>query len=228
MILCTIFKLVFFLYLLSSYKSLPGAYFVRFFTAIFPTLLLPHITGPNTANIKKLQKNRYGCFAHVKMCTYVSPFECDFYLHKSNSTYFEELDFSRSSLMTKILQKLALEKGIPYIPVANVFTNFLKELKPFERYQLTSSILCWDEKWIYVISKFTKKQGTVFCSISLTKYVLKEGRKTVPPRTALEYCGLYNEDVAQISQHNLELLTNDSGFHNTVPLENLEHSYLQI
>lgn len=130
--------------------------------------------------------------------------------------------------MTKILQKLALEKGIPYIPVANVFTNFLKELKPFEKYELTSNILCWDEKWIYVMSKFTKKRGSILCSMSLTKYVLKEGRKTVPPKAALEYCGLYNQDVARVSEKNLKLLTAESGFHNTVSLETLEHSYLQI
>ncbi|CAR27394.1 hypothetical protein ZYGR_0I06680 [Zygosaccharomyces rouxii] len=228
MSLFAIFKYLFLFYLVSSYKSLPGAYFVRFFWAAFPSYLLPRLLGiRETENIKKLQRNKYGCFAHATTSTYVSPFEVDFYLHKSNSTYFEELDFNRTALMTRIFQKLGLEKGLPYIPVANVFTNFLKEIKPFEKYQITSVILCWDQKWIYIMSRYTKKNGKVLCSLSLTKYVLKEGRKTVPPRVALEYCGLYNEEAAEISERNLKFLSK-SGFDNTVELENLEHSYMKL
>ncbi|GAV53386.1 hypothetical protein ZYGR_0AI06700 [Zygosaccharomyces rouxii] len=225
---CTLFKCLFLLYLVSSYKSLPGAYFVRFFWAAFPSYILPRWMGyRDTKHVKRLQRNKYGCFAHVTTSSYVSPFEVDFYLHKSNSTYFEELDFNRTALMTRIFQKLGLDKGLPYIPVANVFTNFLKEIKPFERYQISSVILCWDQKWIYVMSRYTKKNGKVLCSLSLTKYVLKEGRKTVSPRDALQYCGLYNDEAAEISKRNLALLEK-SGFDNIVELEKLEHSYLQI
>lgn len=222
-------KLIAALYLLSSYKSLPGAYFIRFYSTIFPNIVLPYLTGFRTKNLKKLAGSKYGSFGASTMSTYASPFECDFYLHKSNSTYFEELDISRSDLMTKVFQKLFFKsKHWPYIPVANVFTNFLKEIRPFERYAVTSQIFCWDEKWIYVMSRFTKKNGTVLCSLSLTKYVLKDGRKTISPESALEICGLYNKEVAEISAKNLKLLTEQSGFHETKLLEALNHKYLTI
>lgn len=217
------------LYLLSSYKSLPGAYFVRFYATVIPTIVAPYITGMNTKNLKKLARNKNACFGAHTISTYASPFECDFYFHKSNSTYFEELDICRSGLMTKIFQKLFLKsKRWPYIPVANVFTNFLKDIKPFERYDVSSRILCWDEKWIYVISRFTKNNGKVLCSLSLTKYVLKDGRKTIPPKEALDFCGLYNEEVAKISSKNMKLLTEESGFHETKQLEALNEEYLQL
>ncbi|CAI4268061.1 CMF_collapsed_G0002980.mRNA.1.CDS.1 [Saccharomyces cerevisiae] len=223
---CTIFRWLFAAYLLSSYKSLPGAYFVRFYYYVIQNLFLPMFTGFETENIKKLEKNEYGCFSYTSLDTYASPFECDFYFHKSNSTYFAELDISRGNLMCKIFQKLMLNsKHYPYIPVANVFTNFLKETKPFQKYSVSSRIICWDEKWIYVMSRFTIKKGTVLCSLSLTKYVLKDGRKTIKPKDALEYCGLYNEKVAKISEDNLKLLTERCGFHETVPLENLSQEY---
>lgn len=229
MVFCTLLKYLSVLYFLSSYKSLPCAYFFRFYYHIIPTIFLPYITGRKTANIAKLASNRYGCFGHTELSTYVSPFECDFYFHKSNSTYFEELDISRADLMCKIFQKLMLNsKKWPYIPVANVFTNFLKELKPFEKYLVTSRILCWDEKWIYVLSRFTKNNGKILCSISLTKYVLKDGRKTISPKEALEFCDLYNEEVAKISEKNLVLLTEHCGFHETKPLEALDHTYMTI
>lgn len=217
------------LYLLSSYKSLPGAYFVRFYAVIIPNIILPYLNGLKTKNLKKLASDKRASFATFTISTYASPFECDFYLHKSNSTYFEELDICRSGLMTKIFQKLFLKsKRWPYIPVANVFTNFLKEIKPFEKYDVSSRILCWDEKWIYVMSRFTKNNGKILCSLSLTKYVLKDGRKTIPPKEALEFCGLYNDEVAEISAKNLKLLTEESGFHETSQLEALDQVYLQL
>lgn len=227
---CKIIKWVLGLYLLSSYKSVPGAYFVRFYSAVFPYLLVPLITGnKDTENIRRLQSNKLSAIGYVEYTTYNSPMECDFYLHKNNVTYFTELDVSRAELMTKIFQKLLIEgKKYAYIPVANVFTNYLKEIKPFEIYNVSSRIICWDEKWIYVVSRFTKKNNTVLCSFSLTKYVLKDGRKTIPPREALEFCGLYNDEVAKISAENYKTLVEKSGFHDTTLLEEMKHDYLKL
>lgn len=217
------------LYLASSYKSLPGAYFVRFYYYAVSRLVVPMLTGRNTANIRKLQANKFGVFAHSKINTYASPFECDLYLHKNNCTYFTELDVSRCDLMSSIFQKLFVDsKRWPFVPVANVFTNFLKEIKPFESYSITSNVLCWDDKWIYVISKFKKNNGKVLCSLSLTKYVLKSGRITIPPKEAIEFCGIYNDEVEKISQENMKILSEKSGFHETKPLEDLEHLYLSL
>lgn len=224
-----ILAILFIIYLVSSFKSLPGAYFFRFYYYTFGNIISPYFFGKDTAIIKKLQSNKYGCFAYAELDTYASPFECDFYFHKSNSTYFEELDISRGDLMTKIFQKLFINaKKWPYVPVANVFTNFLKEIKPFQKYAVKSSILCWDNKWIYVMSKFTTNNGKNLCSLSLTKYVLRDGRKTIPPSEALEFCGLYNEEVEKISARNLEILTKQSGFHETTPIEQLDHEYFRI
>ncbi|SCU92270.1 LAMI_0E09560g1_1 [Lachancea mirantina] len=215
--------------LISTYKSLPGAYFVRFYLRALKNLVLPQITGKNTRNIRTLQNDRYGCFAYTTLSTYASPFECDFYMHKSNSTYFEEMDISRGDLMTTIFQKLFLtSKRWPYVPVANVFTNFLKEIKPFQRYEVRSCILCWDEKWIYVLSRFLINNGSQLASLGITKYVLKDGRKTIAPKDALEICGLLNDEVEAISAKNLKVLQEQSGFHNTTPLETIKHEYTAI
>ena len=225
---CTIFKWLFGLYLLSSYKTIPGAYFIRFYYAVLPPLVIPTIKGnKNTANIKRLQSNEYGALSYNRYKTYASPMECDAYLHKNNATYFSELDISRGELMAKVLQKLFLEsKNYPFVPVANVFTNFLKEIKPFEPYTVSSSIICWDEKWIYVASRFMKKNNTVLCSFSLTKYVLKEGRKTITPKDAFEFCGIYNERVEKISKENYKILSENSGFHDTTKLEQIKYDYM--
>lgn len=228
-IVSTLFKYLLILYLLSSYKTLPGAYFVRFYTPAVKYLLVPLFTGKNTKHTQRMQGQRYAALGYVKFSTYASPLECDLYFHKNNATYFEELDISRCELMCALFQKLFLfSKRYPFIPVANVFTNYLKEIKPFDRYSVTSSVLCWDDKWIYIISRFTKKNDTVLCSLSLTKYVLKDGKKTIRPRDALKYCGIYNEEVERVSQENMKILVEKSGFHNTTELEKLKLDYFRI
>ncbi|CCD22932.1 uncharacterized protein NDAI_0A07780 [Naumovozyma dairenensis CBS 421] len=230
-VLLNILKWVFITYLVTSYKSIPGAYFIRFYYHAFRLLLLPSLQGKKTTTqIERLQKDPLGCFALSRLRTYVSPLECDFYFHKNNCTYFTDLDISRSKLMCAIFQKLFLNsKRYPFVPVANVFTNFLKELKPMAKYNVVTSVLCWDEKWLYVISRFTQgKKDDLLCSLSLTKYVLKDGRKTIKPRDALEICGLYNLQVEEISAKNLKILTEECGFHETRPLENLEFPYMEL
>lgn len=229
-------KYGFYLYLLSSFKSVPGTYFVRFYRHVFKNIFIPLLFGEKgdsgeMHNIQlKLKGDKYGAMAQTKLSTYVSPMECDLYFHKNNATYFEELDISRCDLMTKIFHGLFATWGKPwpYIPVANVFTNYLKELRPFEAYNVYSSILCWDNKWIYVLSRFTKQNNKVLCSISITKYVLKEKRKTIQPKAALMECGLWNEDVEELSSKNYKILTEKCGFHETTPLEEMDFSKFLI
>lgn len=224
-----IIKYLFTLYLIASYKSIPFAYFFRFYYNIFKNIIVPIFTGKKTSNISRLQNEKYAVFFHNELTTYCSPFECDFYFHKSNSTYFSELDIARGDLMTKIFQKLFVEsKKWPYIPVANVFTNFLKEIKPFQSYTIQSSILCWDEKWIYVMSKFLINNNKVIASLSITKYVVKDNRKTIPPIYAMKFCGIYNDVVENISQRNLKILSEECGFDKTERLENLVHKFEKL
>lgn len=231
-LISTLFKYGFYAYLLLSYKSLPGAYFIRFYRKAIGNILIPFLFGSKgdagaMEEVQaRLQQDKFGAFAQTKLSTYVAPWDCDLYLHKNNATYFEDLDISRCDVMTKIFHGLfaTKEKAWPYVPVANVFTNYMKELKPFESYNIYSSILCWDQKWIYVISRFTKNNDKTLCSISLTKYVLKDKRKTIPPKDALIECKLWNEEVEALNAKQFQILTKECGFHETTPLEEMDFS----
>lgn len=210
------------------------------------SIMLPYLTGFDTDTIKRLRSRKYGCFSYNRIDTHCSPMECDLYMHKNNATYFTDLDVSRGDLMCKIFQQLFLgSKQWPYIPVANVFTTYFRDIKPFERYSVTSRILCWDEKWIYVLSEFTKpcsssnsanisksgierdlkRDNETLCSLSLTKYVLKNGRITISPVDAFTSCGLYNDDMVETNSKNYEILIKECGFHNTEPLEKMRFDY---
>jgi hypothetical protein len=113
--------------------------------------------------------------------------ECDYNFHKSNSTYFSDLDVTRSHLVSCLLQpgiarlhhnrteKLVLDKAGPkggrvLVMLGSVMCGFKREIGIYEGFEMWSRLLCWDRKWIYVVSHFVKK-GTVKPSA----YILTDG-----------------------------------------------------
>ena len=92
--------------------------------------------------------------------------ECDYNIHKSNSTYFTDLDVSRCNLVACLFKdaiaKLRTEtvegeSGRLGIILGSVTCSFRKEIKPYERFEVWSRVLYWDRKWLYIVSHFLKK-----------------------------------------------------------------------
>ena len=124
-------------------------------------------------------------------------------MHKSNSTYFSDLDINRTHLIAHMIKRslqLRRKRGERpmYVALAGVVALFRREIKPFERYEMRSRVLTWDAKWIWVVSHFVKCgmngkeldiNKRIYASC-LSKYVCKEGRKTVPPEQVLSESGL--------------------------------------
>ncbi len=50
----------------------------------------------------------------------------------------------------------AMAKGRFEIRLGGVSCQFRKEIKPYERFEVWTRVLCWDQKWFYVISHFVK------------------------------------------------------------------------
>lgn len=79
-------------------------------------------------------------------------------------------------------------KGRSNIILGSVHTSFHKEVKPYERYEIRSRVLGWDQKWCVIGSFFIRpaRQGKeeVLLASAASKYVVKKRRHTVAP----EYC----------------------------------------
>lgn len=107
--------------------------------------------------------------------------DCDFNMHKSNSTYFADFDVARLNLLIRLVgagmikTKVQTDKGEKIgvsIMLGGVSCNFRREIKPHESFEMWSRVLCWDRKWIYVVTHFVKK-GTV----KPTSYTLQPWKK---------------------------------------------------
>ncbi|KXH52423.1 hypothetical protein CSAL01_09745 [Colletotrichum salicis] len=134
--------------------------------------------------------------------------DCDYNMHKSNSTYFTDLDMSRGNISLVLFRQ-------PFNPFPGPkhFVMILggaqcvwrSEIVPYEKYELWTRVLSWDEKWIYLVTHFVKAdvfvpgRKAVFAS-SIARYVSKNGRRTVLPEQALSKCGLLPEDDAESAE----------------------------
>ncbi|KAF2818489.1 hypothetical protein CC86DRAFT_156266 [Ophiobolus disseminans] len=104
--------------------------------------------------------------------------EMDYNLHKSNSTYFSDMDASRSHLFTAIIRN-AIKKnnaaskakkavasgavgaedgrgGRHIVALGGISCLFKREILPYTKYEMWTRILCWDRKWFYVITHLVK------------------------------------------------------------------------
>ncbi|KAJ5097319.1 hypothetical protein N7456_008040 [Penicillium angulare] len=146
--------------------------------------------------------------------------ETDYNLHKSNSTYFSDLDISRAALVTRLfspgigliskeLDQEFLEASVKegkkaprrlpvMVVLGSVYCTFKREIKPYEKYEMQSRIISWDKKWTYILTAFlrpAKKAGgeKTLLATALSKYVVKKGRLTVSPERILRTGGFLPE-----------------------------------
>ncbi|KAK5628899.1 hypothetical protein RRF57_004614 [Xylaria bambusicola] len=150
-----------------NWKSLPLAWTYRVINGMISHLLVRNL---HTYTPDKL-------FQPVKTETHVTLLEVDYNIHKSNSTYFADLDVSRTHLVGHLLArglraisnnastKFVMDpsdwsrpaRGAFGVVLGGVQCSFKKELKPYQRYEMWSRILSWDRKWLYIVTHYVDK-----------------------------------------------------------------------
>ncbi|CCU81560.1 unnamed protein product [Blumeria hordei] len=155
----------------ANLKNLPFIWHLRVWSAILRHCYInkpkvPPALAPSTLFLPVITASR-------------SPLlECDYNLHKSNSSYFSDLDVTRSHIICALLEpgirktknnnteRLVLTpQGEPVqgrwsVILGATACNFKREIGIYEPYEMWSRLLCWDRKWLYFVTHFVKR-GTV-------------------------------------------------------------------
>ncbi|KAG5368399.1 hypothetical protein CJU90_0598 [Yarrowia sp. C11] len=186
-------------FLVINAKSISFSWTIRFFYYFWRYCVFPKWLCGYGANDKPASP-----FAEREYHTRCTLMECDINVHKSNSTYFSDLDIARSDLMIWLLNKFLRDthkanKRWAVVPVGSVYCNFKKEIKPLQKYTIISRILGWNQKWLVVESRFEigGRKNPVVAATALTKYVVKDKRKTIPPCEALKMTGFTEEQCEE-------------------------------
>lgn len=125
------------------------------------------------------------------------------------------VDYARSA--RKRAGILGVSDDLIGLALGAVSCTFRKEVKPFQSYEIWTRVLSWDEKWVYTVTHFVRKdtvrpraftllppnqlprqgklndlarkEDAIFAS-ALSKCVWKKGRRTVAPEIMLQVSGL--------------------------------------
>lgn len=147
---------------LSNLKNLPGFWHIRVLRGIIYQLYFQ----PSTQTPKHL-------FAPMITSSYNTLYDCDYNFHKSNSTYFADLDVARAHFVGALIRTgLARlnrgdEEGLPQdtkgakgkytIALGGVCCFFQRQIEPLESFEIFTRLLAWDRKWVYIVSHIVKK-----------------------------------------------------------------------
>ncbi|KAH7336298.1 hypothetical protein BKA65DRAFT_506108 [Rhexocercosporidium sp. MPI-PUGE-AT-0058] len=164
------------LLLLINLKSIPLAWHMRLFYGYIRHYYLERdrpIPLSTPTNLTLFQPTIYTSSTPLM--------ELDFNLHKSNATYFSDLDIARghhlyclfrlgfsrynsdnaptvsSPTSSQNSSASKTKSGRVHPALGGVTCTFKREIKPYQQYDIWTRVVSWDSKWLYLISHFVEK-----------------------------------------------------------------------
>ena len=108
------------------------------------------------------------------------PTDLDLNFHMNNGRYLSIMDLGRMDLMLQsgLAKRIMLEqKWMPVIAAGTV--RYRKSIEPFERFELETRVIGWDDRWVFLEQRFFGATGRVK-AIGLVQAAMtsKQGRVT--------------------------------------------------
>ena len=114
----------------------------------------------------------------------VWPNDIDLNLHLNNARYLSWMDYGRTHLLarTRLLEHIVRDRWTPLIGA--VWMTYRRSLALFERFTLSSRLVCWDERWFYLEQTFSGAEGVA--AVGWVKAVLRNPQGNLQPQMVLE------------------------------------------
>ena len=87
------------------------------------------------------------------------------------------MEMGRLDLMCRTGFLRHARKNRWHVPMASISVRFVKSLKRFQKFEVKTKILYWDEKWVYIRHGIVREDKIV--AIALAKATVKKGREPV-------------------------------------------------
>ena len=131
-----------------------------------------------------LFKSRGGIREVFELRARVWPSDLDFNLHMTNSRYLALADLGRLDLILRTGIWRMMWRGLDGsgrlgVVLGGCTVRFRRALRPFERFTLSTSILGWDDRWIYVRQVFSGRDG-VACIAMMRAGLTRSGALVTP------------------------------------------------
>ena len=113
----------------------------------------------------------------------VLPTDCDINLHMNNGRYLAFMDLGRLHFVAQIglLGLILRRRWGAALGAAEI--NFIRPLSPFQKFELVTRLVTWDEKYAYMEQRF--EAGAALCAHAFVKGLfLDRGQRVRPPDVA--------------------------------------------
>lgn len=107
----------------------------------------------------------------------VWPNDIDVFMHMNNGVYLTIMDLARTDLMIRsgVLKKVFKRRW--YGVVAGETIRFKRSLKPFQRYDITTEVVCWDHWSFYIVQTFSSDDTFMAKAVVDIRFLAKSGEK---------------------------------------------------
>ena len=130
---------------------------------------------------------RKGLLEESRVAFRVLPNDCDINFHMNNGRYLTFMDLGRVHLMAqlRLLGVIFRNKWKPVLAAAEI--NFIRQLAPFQKFDLVTRLVTWDDKYAYMEQRF--ESGGVLCAHAYVKGLFLNARGRVASSTVVAAVG---------------------------------------
>lgn len=134
----------------------------------------------------------------------VLPNDLDMNAHMNNGRYLSIMDLGRVDIMHRVglMAHIINNRWSPV--VGHLHMRFRRPFKLFQRYQLHSRIISWDEKWVYIEQIFVCNNKVH--AIGLVQGLIRGKQGNIPSNQIIDLLGLsqsppdLTEDIKLLQQ----------------------------
>lgn len=123
----------------------------------------------------------------------VAPWDLDLFLHLNNAKYLNYMEATRWSLVFRAGFFFRSFKRGWSLPIAKIEIRYLRPLQLWQKFEVTSQIVAYDAKWVYLHQCFIRNGKTMAQAMVRSLVYSKTG--AVPPEVYLEGLGLSAGEV---------------------------------
>jgi acyl-CoA thioesterase FadM len=117
----------------------------------------------------------------------VLPTDCDLNFHLNAGRFISFMDVARIDLLARVrLLRPLLRRGWRPL-MGGIVVRYRRSVLPFERFDVRSRVVGWDEKWFYV--EHIVERGGVFCAHAYVRTVVRKRDGNATPGEVLALLG---------------------------------------
>lgn len=110
----------------------------------------------------------------------VWPTDLDVLMHMNNGKYFSIMDLARTDLLIRSGSLAILNQNGIYPVVASESMKFKKSLQPFQKFEIHTRVVGWDERNFYLEQVFKIKEEVVSLAFIRAQFLYKKGGRVTP------------------------------------------------